>query len=218
MPPQRRDAPPYQAAVSYRRNIAAISSLRIAAVSCSRIAPPNCICINDQYATNVAYPSVMMTKIYLRTCRSITVLGYGPGAVMTAQCRDEGGRWRDASTRFDGCERIDNRDGQLLCRGGGDDYRLSPAGGFRPPGFNSQITLFSAPNFNGERFQSSSEITNLPKRYNDQALSLRIDGRGAWEVCADSDFRGRCQIFDRDVSDLRQFGLGGAISSMRPAR
>jgi len=41
MPPQRRDAPPYQAAVSYRRNIAAISSLRIAAVSCSRIAPPN---------------------------------------------------------------------------------------------------------------------------------------------------------------------------------
>ena len=155
---------------------------------------------------------------YLRTCRNITVFGYGPGSTMTAQCRDEGGRWRDASTRFGGCDRIDNRDGQLLCRGGGDDYRPSPGGGFRPQGFNSQITLFSAPNFNGERFQSSSEITNLPKRYNDQALSLRIEGRGAWEVCADSDFRGRCQIFDRDVADLRQFGLGFNISSMRPAR
>ena len=36
------DAPPYRAAVSYRRNIAAISSLSIAAVSCSRIAAVSC--------------------------------------------------------------------------------------------------------------------------------------------------------------------------------
>ena len=55
-------------------------------------------------------------------------------------------------------------------------------------------------------------------RYNDQALSLRIEGRGAWMVCAESDFGGRSQVVDRDVRDLRSLGLGHAISSMRPAR
>ena len=166
---------------------------------------------------------------YFRTCRNITVYDFGPGATMTAQCRDETGRWRDTSARFAGCERLDNRDGQLTCRGGEGGGGFRPpgpppfgggagGGGFRPPGFNSQIVLFSAPNFGGERFQSRDEVTNLPRRYNDQALSLKIEGRGAWQVCADSDFQGRCQVFDHDVADLRQLGLGYAITSMRPAR
>ena len=145
---------------------------------------------------------------YLRTCRNITVFDYGPNATISAQCRDETGRWRDTSARFAGCDRIENRDGQLSCRGGGGDGGLRPPpasfGGWRqrlrpPPAYSSQITLFTAPNFGGERFQTREEISNLPKRYNDQALSLRIEGRGAWEVCADSDFHGRCQVFDRDV-------------------
>lgn len=165
---------------------------------------------------------------YFRTCRSITVFDFGPNATISAQCRDETGRWRDTSARFAGCERLDNRDGQLICRGGGGGgYGPPPyggggggGGGYRPPpvASNSQITLFSAPNFGGERFQSRDEVTNLPKRYNDLALSLKIEGRGAWEVCADSDFKGRCQVFDRDVADLRSYGLGYAITSMRPAR
>lgn len=154
---------------------------------------------------------------YFRTCRNVSTFGFGRDATMTAECQDDRGRWRNTSVRFAGCERLDNRDGQLLCRGGGD-------GGGRPPfggggfGGRSTITLFTAPNFGGERFQARDEITNLPKRYNDQALSLRIEGRGAWQVCADSDFRGRCQVFDRDVADLRQVGLGYAVTSMRPAR
>ncbi len=163
---------------------------------------------------------------YLRTCRNITVFDYGPRATISAQCRDDSGRWRDTSTRFAACDRLDNQNGQLFCRGGGD-YGYRPpygggggggGGGFRPPpAYGSQITLFSGPNFGGDRFQSREEVTNLPKRFNDQALSLRIEGRGAWELCTDSDFRGRCQVFDRDVADLRQAGLGYAISSMRPA-
>ena len=80
------------------------------------------------------------------------------------------------------------------------------------------ITLYDRPDFGGRPFQSSSEITNLPRQDNDRAMSLRIDGRRAWQVCADSDFRGRCQVFDRDVRDLRRFGLAGQISSMRPVR
>jgi hypothetical protein len=157
---------------------------------------------------------------YFRTCRNVSTYGYGREATLTAECRDDRGRWRQTSLRYGGCDRVENRDGDLVCRGGGGDGGRPPfggGGGFRP-GFGSQVTIFTAPNFGGERFQARGEITNLPRRYNDQALSLRIEGRGAWQVCSDSDFRGRCQIFDRDVADLRPYGLGFAVSSMRPAR
>ncbi len=168
---------------------------------------------------------------YFQTCRNISTEGFGPNAVMTAECRDRDGGWRQTSIRFAGCDRIDNRNGQLSCL---------PAQGYPPPGpppgppqgpppgppyddggrghGRSSITLFSGPDFSGQPFFAEQEFTNLPKEYNDRALSLRIDGRRAWMVCTDSDFRGRCQVFDHDVRDLRQFGLAGKISSMRPIR
>lgn len=80
------------------------------------------------------------------------------------------------------------------------------------------ITLFDRADFNGRPFQASGEVTNLPRQDNDRAMSLRIDGRRPWQVCADSDFRGHCEVFDRDVRDLRRFGLAGRVSSMRPVR
>jgi len=104
----------------------------------------------------------------------------------------------------------------MACRGGFDRDR----DGDRGPGYGygSKLTLYSGPNFTGEAFQTRDEVTNLPRRYNDQALSLRIEGRGAWTVCADSDFGGRCEVIDHDVRDLRSLGLGYAITSMRPTR
>lgn len=157
---------------------------------------------------------------YVESCRNISTYGRGEDATVTAQCRDVNGRWRSASLRYGRCDSVDNRDGELVCAdrdrpppwAGGSD------GGGSRPGRRGSITLFSAPNFDGRPFQASSEVTNLPKQFNDRAMSLRIEGRGAWQVCSDSDFRGRCQVFDRDVPDLRQFGLGEAVSSMRPAR
>jgi hypothetical protein len=80
------------------------------------------------------------------------------------------------------------------------------------------ITLFDRPDFGGRPFQTWSEITNLPKQDNDRAMSLRIDGRRPWQVCANSDFKGHCEVFDHDVRDLGRFGLAGQISSMRPVR
>jgi hypothetical protein len=80
------------------------------------------------------------------------------------------------------------------------------------------ITLFDRPDFGGRPFQVSSDVTNLPRQDNDRAMSLRIDGRRAWQVCSNSDFKGHCEILDHDVRDLRRFGLAGQISSMRPVR
>jgi hypothetical protein len=151
---------------------------------------------------------------YFQTCRNVSTVGFGPNATMTAECRDRDGRWRQTSLRFAGCDRIDNRDGQLSCR---------PGAGYPPPGpgyggGRPSLTLFSAPDFGGRPFFTDREITNLPREFNDRAMSVRIDGRRPWMLCTDSDFRGRCQVFDRDVRDLRQFGMGGQVSSMRPAR
>jgi hypothetical protein len=168
---------------------------------------------------------------YWQSCRNVSTVGYGPDATVTAQCRDDRGRWRQTSLRFAGCREIVNRDGDLACRdegrppypgggypgGPGGGYPGGPGGG-RPPFGRGSITLFSGPGFSGQPFTAQREVTNLPKQYNDRAMSLRIEGRGAWQVCSDSDFRGRCQIFDRDEGDLRRSGLAGQVSSMRPVR
>jgi hypothetical protein len=180
---------------------------------------------------------------YWQSCRNVSTVDRGPNATVTAECRDERGRWRQTSLRFAGCREIYNRDGELTCRDNygpppGQGYpggrypngeypnAAYPAGGYpgggRPgggyPGGHGALTLFSGPDFSGQPFTTTSEITNLPRQFNDRAMSLRIDGRGAWQICSDSDFRGRCQVFDRDVGDLRRFGLAGQVSSMRQVR
>jgi hypothetical protein len=153
---------------------------------------------------------------YWQTCREVSTYDYGANAVMVAQCRDERGRWRGASLRFARCREVENRDGDLVCRDGGD--RPWPPSGGDGGWRGGSVTLFTSPDFGGQPYEARDEVTNLPRNVNDRAMSLRIQGRGSWEVCADSDFRGRCQVFDRDVRDLRQYGLGEAISSMRPVQ
>lgn len=97
--------------------------------------------------------------------------------------------------------------------GGGPGSGGGWGGGGYPRG---AVVLFSGADFSGQGFSAGREYSNLPRENNDRSLSLRIEGRGAWEVCSDANFRGRCQIFRRDVPDLRTFGLGEAISSVRP--
>lgn len=87
-----------------------------------------------------------------------------------------------------------------------------------PPVRGGSITLYYGVNFSGPTFGSNREITNLPKRDNDKAMSLKVSRGSAWQVCTDSDFRGRCQVFNSDVRDLNQFGMGEAVSSMRQVR
>lgn len=142
---------------------------------------------------------------YQSSCRDARV----NGDTLSASCQDNRGRWNYSSLRYRECRNeIRNDNGRLVCGWGG-------GGG---PGWSgaSTVMLYSSPGFTGMAYQADREVTNLPRQFNDKAMSLRIQGRGAWQVCSDSDFRGRCQIFDRDVQDLRQYGLGEAISSLRP--
>ena len=149
---------------------------------------------------------------YQQSCRDARV----SGSTLTASCRDDRGRWNYSSLNFRNCRSdIGNANGRLVCgwNGGGGGPNPPPWGGGAN---NSTLMLYSAPDFGGQAYQATREVTNLPRQFNDKAMSLRIEGRGSWQICSDSDFRGRCQIFDRDVSDLRQYGLGEAVTSMRP--
>jgi hypothetical protein len=159
------------------------------------------------------------TGDYWQTCRNVSTVGYGPNAIVTAQCQDRYGRWNNTSLRVGNCTYITNVDGRLECRSGGNSGGGWNGGtnGGRPPYSQPQATLFSGLNFSGQAFDTNREYSNLPAYFNDKALSLRITGRTAWEVCSDANFRGNCQILDRDVPDLRRYGLGFAVSSLRPA-
>ena len=99
----------------------------------------------------------------------------------------------------------------------GGGYGNNGGGYERPKPTGGVIILFDGVGFAGAGFRATSEITNLPKQYNDRGLSLRIE-RGEWEVCTDKNFGGRCQTFNKSVSDLNQVGMAFAITSMRQVR
>ena len=103
--------------------------------------------------------------------------------------------------------------------GGGWNNNGGPNGGGyeRPRPTGGVITIYDGIGFAGVGFRATSEITNLPKQYNDRALSVRIE-RGEWEICTDKNFGGRCQTFNKSISDLNQVGMAYAITSMRQVR
>lgn len=104
----------------------------------------------------------------------------------------------------------------LRAQGGGGGYPGDggyPPGGGGWPGGGQDITFFEGPNFTGRSVSFTGDISNMPRQHNDWAMSVRV--RGSWRLCADSDYRGRCVDVDRDVRDLRSFGLARSISSAR---
>lgn len=95
---------------------------------------------------------------------------------------------------------------------------IRPAGGFGYPpvgGGYGSITLFSSDGLRGEALTIDRNEPDLARAgFNDRARSIDVRG-GVWEICVDGDYRGRCASIDRPVSDLRDLGLSGNISSVR---
>ena len=52
-------------------------------------------------------------------------------------------------------------------------------------------------------------------RFNDRASSITLRS-GAWELCTDANFRGRCEIVDSSTARLNAYRLNDNISSLRP--
>lgn len=80
----------------------------------------------------------------------------------------------------------------------------------------SGIELYSEPNFGGDRRYFPDSERNLADRgFNDRALSVKVTGRGTWELCDDHSFGGRCVFIDRSEANLAPLGIAGRVSSFR---
>lgn len=79
--------------------------------------------------------------------------------------------------------------------------------------------IFQDWRYGGVSWPLPDEVPNLRDvtGSNDQASSMRIAG-GVWQVCENSDYRGRCEIVSSDVPDLNAIGMNDSISSVRRIR
>jgi uncharacterized protein YcfJ len=80
----------------------------------------------------------------------------------------------------------------------------------------AQVTLYEHDGFQGQSFTAGSQIDNLDRYgFNDRASSAAVL-RNQWEVCENSEFRGRCVILrPGHYPSLTAMGLNDRISSVR---
>ena len=81
----------------------------------------------------------------------------------------------------------------------------------------AQITFYEKDHFRGETFATSQAVSNFKRTgFNNEASSVVVE-HGRWEVCEDSQYRGRCVVLRRGSYDsLSNLGLENQISSVRP--
>ena len=72
----------------------------------------------------------------------------------------------------------------------------------------AQVTLYSHQNFRGEQFTANGTVRNMDRTgFNDRASSAVVND-GAWQVCEDAGFNGRCVILrPGEYRSLSQMGL-----------
>ena len=88
-----------------------------------------------------------------------------------------------------------------------------PAVALRPTG---GIIFFESENFGGRQFTIDQPDSNFGRSHASERQQSAVVEGSAWEICADSDFRGDCRIFvPGRYPELG--GLGGHISSVRPS-
>jgi uncharacterized protein YcfJ len=80
----------------------------------------------------------------------------------------------------------------------------------------AQVTLYQQEGFYGPTFSTDNPIGNLDRYgFNDRASSAIVE-RGTWQVCEDSEFRGRCIVLRAgQYPNLGAMGLNNRISSLR---
>jgi hypothetical protein len=84
------------------------------------------------------------------------------------------------------------------------------------PALATNATFFENDNFGGRRFVASQSVADFSSfGFNDLASSVSIRD-GAWQLCTDAFFRGRCVTLERgEYPSLGAMGLNDRISSAR---
>ena len=81
----------------------------------------------------------------------------------------------------------------------------------------AQITFYEGEGYRGRAFTADRMIADFdPYGFNDRASSAVVE-RGAWQVCEDARFEGRCTILrPGNYDSLGRMGMNRKISSVRP--
>lgn len=74
-----------------------------------------------------------------------------------------------------------------------------------------QLTLFDDRFYRGDAQRFTTDTAQLPRPITPQSLKLT----GRWEICSDSDFKGRCMEIDRDYPVAAGLGAGFTVQSLR---
>ncbi|MFN7056514.1 beta/gamma crystallin-related protein [Hyphomonas sp.] len=83
-----------------------------------------------------------------------------------------------------------------------------------PPGPPS-IILYSDTNLRGQSVELTADQPNFNNiRFNDRPRSVEVRS-GVWLLCADANYRGRCDYVDRTTRNLGELNLSGNVSSAR---
>ena len=91
-----------------------------------------------------------------------------------------------------------------------------PAGAQLYGGPGAEAVLHGGPNGTGASLPVTGPVSDLSTyRFNDQASSIVINA-GSWELCSDSNFRGRCEVLAASLGDLSEIRLNNTVSSIRP--
>jgi hypothetical protein len=78
------------------------------------------------------------------------------------------------------------------------------------------ITLYADQDFRGFNSTFRADVPDLRKYgMNDRVDSLRVARGEIWEACENINYKGRCQVFTGDETNLNRVGWGGMISSLR---
>ena len=80
----------------------------------------------------------------------------------------------------------------------------------------AQVTLYQQERFYGRAFTTNGPAPNLDRVGFNNTASSAIVERGDWQVCEESDFRGRCIVLrPGQYPSLGAMGLNNRISSLR---
>lgn len=173
---------------------------------------------------------------YQSQCRDLQM----QGTFLSASCRiPGGGGWAQSAINIPGCQGREiyvGPDGGLACNVNERPItRPIPPEAYPPPGTRppppgvrpppgggwggGSITVYERRGFRGASQRFGDDVPNLGRSgLNDNIRSIRVSGRGAWEVCEHAGYRGRCRMVRNDVADARVIGLEDAISSFRRVR
>lgn len=165
-------------------------------------------------ATLQAQPNAMPQGSFSQTCAASSVLS----GRLFSSCRNTSGALVRSSIMLASCTGVDvaNINGTLTCGGTAGRLETSVAAA-RPPTPTVSVTIYRDINFVGySRTYTTAQPNLTASGLNSQISSMRLTGGS--QACSGANYRGQCQSFAGQVSNLNDVGFDNVILSIRPLR